>query len=370
MATLSSLLTSKSLLTEGTKETNLEAGRVWGYTATNHSETPPCAKFFGCQISGDDTWVGEVEVEIWGAGGRSNGCSCCCGGGVGGNPGAYMKFNMPMTRNGFIYIMGMRACNSGAHCHCGGQGNATCVQLCSGCIASTCTYACACACVQAGLGGRNQCMNGGSVMCCLGATGACITPNVDYQGNAVGDGCGMVCNVGNANNWPTEANLPGGCYCDYYAGGAGSKNSISGVICCNSDITRAARTFYGHCNPAEWNYHRQMISTAPMRYSTCGGEMILGFNHTDGSTVGPSSFSNMDMAVQGMSRSPTSGMRSMACWASIRNCTCYEETGCVPYWPVAQPAPMNPPCSGVRTHGYTGGHGAVRIKYLGAVTVY
>ena len=46
---------------------------------------------------------------------------------------------------------------------------------------------------------------GGSVMCCLGSSGACITPNVDYEGNAVSDGCGMVCNVGNANNWPTVA---------------------------------------------------------------------------------------------------------------------------------------------------------------------
>ena len=73
MATLSSLLSSKSLLTDGTEETNLEGGRVWGY-----SPQPTTVRLlreaeqssYGCQISGDDTaWVGEVEVEMWGAGG-------------------------------------------------------------------------------------------------------------------------------------------------------------------------------------------------------------------------------------------------------------------------------------------------------------
>ena len=370
MATLSSLLSSKSILTASSVETNLEAGRVWGYSPQNHNETPPCMKFYGCQITNDASFVGTVEVEVWGPGGRSNGCSCCCGGGVGGNPGAYMSFKIPMTKKGFIYMMGGRSCSSGAHCHCGGQGNAVCLQICSGCVDSTCTYACACACVQSGLGGRNQCINGGSMMCCLGSTGACITPNVDYLGNAVGDGCGMVCNVGNSNNWPSAANLPYACYCDYATGSASSKASITGVKCCNSDITRAAKTFYGHCNPAEWNYHRQIISTAPMRYSTCGAEMVLGFSHTDGTTQNPSSFTNMDAAVQGITRSPTSGHRSMACWASIRSCGCYEETGCTPFWPIAMPAPFEFPCSGVRTHGYTGGHGAMRIKYLGEISVY
>ena len=36
MATLNPLLSPKSLLTEGAKETNLEFGRVWGFTSITH----------------------------------------------------------------------------------------------------------------------------------------------------------------------------------------------------------------------------------------------------------------------------------------------------------------------------------------------
>ena len=364
MATLSSLLSSKSLLTDGTEETNLEGGRLWGYSPQNHSEfSGGGAKFYGCQISNDNAWVGEVEVEMWGAGGRGNSCSCCCASGPGGNPGSYIRFKTIMTRSGFICTTGMRACQSGAHCQCGGQGSATCAIGCAGCILNTCVYTCSCACAQAGLGGRSMCISGGaSMMCCLGTNGACITPNVDYEGNAVSDGCGMVCNVGNANNWPTVASLP---VANYTNGG-----NISSVVCCNSDINRVACIFYGHCNQCCWNCHRQIIHTAPMRYSTCGGEMQLNHGWSDNMTYQGSPFGQMDAAVQGMSRSPTAGLRPSFCWQGSKMCTCYEWTGCTPFWPIAQSAPSDFACSGVRTHGFTGGHGAIRIKYLGNITVY
>ena len=38
MATLGSLLSTRSQLTEGAVETNMMKGRIWGYTPQNHSE--------------------------------------------------------------------------------------------------------------------------------------------------------------------------------------------------------------------------------------------------------------------------------------------------------------------------------------------
>lgn len=365
MATLKSLLSTKAVITAGgSAETNLEFGRFWAHSPQNHSEfSGGGARFFGCQVTSDAQRVFEVEVEIWGAGGRGNGCSCCCTAGVGGNPGAYMKFKTPMTRSGSICTTGMRACQSGAHCMCAGQGSSSCVRVCPGSV-SACTYACTCICVQAGLGGRNMCIDGGtSIMCCLGSNGACITPGYDLDGNVVSAGCGIVCNVGNANNWPTEANLPFACYNI-------ADSTLSSVTCHNSDITRVARTFYGHCNVCCWPCHRQIIHTAPYRYSTCGGEMQINHGFNDGTSHGGSPFSAMDAAVHGMSRSPTAGQRSTFCWTGVKQCTCYEWTGCTPFWPIAQPAPMDFACPGVRTHGYTGGHGAIRIKFLGNIDVY
>ena len=363
MATLSSLLSSRSILSEQGEETNLEQGRIWGYSPQNHSNFQDSAKWFGCQVTASDSEVFTIQVEMWGAGGRGNACLCCCGSGVGGNPGAYIRFNTPMTRYGYICITGMRACQSGSNCMCGGAGDSTCARICPGCVAGVNTYTCTCACAQAGCGGRSMCMNGGAIMCCLGQNGACITPNVSYDGSAVGNGCGMVCNIGSGNNWPTADTLSKA----YYSDPSGSQ--MGTPVCCNTDPNRVACMFFGHCNPCCWNHHRQIIHTAPMRYSTCGGEMMLGHTYADYLSYHGTAFGNMDAAVHGLSRSPTRGARTTSCWSGYKMCECYENTGCLPYWPVTQPAPATMTCSGVRTHGFTGGHGAIRIRYTGTISV-
>ena len=362
MATLRSLLSSKSVITEGAKETNLEYGRVWGFTPNNYSEYPHCAKWYGCQVTCDRTTPVELEIELWGAGGRGNACSCCCGGGVGGNPGAYIRFTTPMAANGWIFIYGGRQCNSGGNCMCGGQSGSACIYICPGSTcadgAITCQYGCMCACAQPGYGGRTICINDGSMMCCLGSNGACITPNVDYEGNAVGNGCGMVCNLGSGNNWPTADGLA-----KSYIGG--DTAFISNTACCWGQADRVACMYYGHCNPCCWNCHRQIIHSPPMLYSTCGAEMQLNHGWQDMYTYAGSAFGNMDHATQGLDRGPTWGGRPTSCWSGNKMCECYEWTGCSPWWRPAMPAPATFPCNSVRTHGWSGGGSIVRIKYKG-----
>ena len=360
MATLKSLLSSRSLLTGSFTETNLEFGRIWAFTPQNYEEYPHCAKWYGCQISNDLNTPFNIEVEMWGPGGRGNACLCCCGGGVGGNPGAYMRFTTPMTACGYIYIMGGRACQSGGNCMCGGLGSATCVRVCPGCITGQCTYTCSCACSTSGYGGRSLCINGGSMMCCLGSNGACITPGFDLDGNAVGAGCGIVCNLGSGNNWPTSSGLAKNCY--------NNVGTFSNVVCCDGTVDTVACHYYGHCNPCCWVCHRQIIHTPPMLYSTCGGEMQILNSYQDMYTYAGSPFGNMDHAQQGLSRSPTWGGRPTTCWSGNKMCECYEWTGCTPYWRPGMPAPSTFACSSVRTHGFTAGHGFVRIKYKGAIT--
>ena len=144
---------------------------------------------------------------------------------------------------------------------------------------------------------------------------------------------------------------------------------LSSVICCNTDVNRVACMFYGHCNPCCWNYHKQFISTPPNRFSTCGGTMMVGHNYADGYSHMGSPVMNMDAAVHGMTRSPTRGSRPAGCWAGTKTCECYEWTGCAPFWPATIPSPSTFACSSVRTHGFTPGHGVIRIKYLSSIGV-
>ena len=191
------------------------------------------------------------------------------------------------------------------------------------------------------------------IICC-----ACITPNVDYEGNAVGNGCGMVCNLGSGNNWPTADGLA-----KSYVGG--DTAFISNITCCWGQADRVACMYYGHCNPCCWNCHRQIIHSPPMLYSTCGAEMQLNHGWQDMYTYAGSAFGNMDHATQGLDRGPTWGGRPTSCWSGNKMCECYEWTGCSPWWRPAMPAPATFPCNSVRTHGWSGGGSIVRIKYKG-----
>jgi hypothetical protein len=87
MASLKSLLGTKSDAFVSVEESNLEKGRIYVYTpGTNYSRHIWCGFCFHPEVSGT------AVVEIWGAGG-SGAEMCCCGFGLPGNAGAYVKKN-------------------------------------------------------------------------------------------------------------------------------------------------------------------------------------------------------------------------------------------------------------------------------------
>ena len=88
-----------------------------------------------------------------------------------------------------------------------------------------------------------------------------ITGSRGTGGNAVGAGCGIVCNLGTGNNWPGETTLA-----KAYIGGAGT-SYFTNVVCCPGDVNRIACMYVGHCNVCCWNCHRQVIHTPPMLYA-------------------------------------------------------------------------------------------------------
>jgi len=367
MAKLSTLLGAKEAIAGDVTETNLESGRIWGYDPANFGEFATGGRWFGCQLTDNDQKVATVEVEAWGPGGRGSACLCCCGGGVGGNPGAYIKFTAKTTRFGWMCFTGMRSCNSGGNCMCGGCGTSTCIQICPRCTSGTCSdFGCACVCVQPGESGSSFCHNGGSMMCCLGQIGFCITPGFSPWAGAgsVSTGCGYVCNMGNGSG-PTlnfaasDHGLPHAYYSD-----ASGKGAVSGVTCCDPGLDRVACIFYGHCNSCCWQCFTQFLKSNVNRYSTDGAELRLGHRFGNSVSYYGDAMHTAMMVQQGLTRSP-GHFPWTACWGPMGLCQCYEWSGCIPWMAPTLPAPASFACSGVRTHGYTGGFGVVRIKYYG-----
>ena len=96
------------------------------------------------------------------------------------------------------------------------------------------------------------------------------------------------------------------------------------------------------------------------------GAMITFTTETDNpysnwSGMGIHQFS---LAMNAASRNPSRGVYHGSCWMGNRACQCYEDQGCSHLVPYGTGGPGTNPCSGVRDHGYRGGDGAVRIKFI------
>lgn len=140
-------------------EENLEKGEVWFYTGGTSSANLWCGFCWFAPAAGT------AVIEAWGAGGPGS-RMCCCGWGLPGNSGAYVKKKISVAQGCYI-------------CGCAGNppcSSALCFQGCgdptmltwygnngnSGCI-----------CAEGGKGGVSFCSTGTAMWCCFAANGFC-----------------------------------------------------------------------------------------------------------------------------------------------------------------------------------------------------
>lgn len=322
MASLKQLLGSKNLEIE---ENNLEKGKIFSYTLGGSCHNMCCGPRF-CAPSD-----GTVVLEIWGAGG-SGPKMCCCGGGFGGNSGAYARKTFSLETGAMICgWLGQACANNNADFK--GCSEGTCVIFNMDCCGA-CNSGWGCMCAEGGRGGQSTCSHLCPIFCCLAQC---------YCATTRGDGCGTLCNVcKDGSGWWGQA----------YGGDINAPSRIS-CLTLNSNSP---------CDICHWQHH---LATAPYTFSqgggtgTTGSELDNSFSRSAGSV--------MYQAVQGLNglnRSPGSGMWQAACWASTRSCGCYETQACVYLYPYGMGAPAGVPCNAQRDSGYRGGPGSMRVKFI------
>ena len=203
MASLKSLLGTKQDAFVSVAESNLEKGRIFTYhNGANYSR-------IWCGFCFHPNTSGTAVVEAWGAGG-SGAEMCCCGFGLPGNSGAYVKKTVVMSVGDYICgCTGISCGNSDSLCF-RGCSEPTMVRFCIG-GAETCV------CAEGGKGGVTYCSTNSSFYCCYRANGFCVTKTDNNQ-------CGIICNMCNGSwiacAYGGEINKPGfnscvsafGCY--------------------------------------------------------------------------------------------------------------------------------------------------------------
>lgn len=402
MALLTQLLGNRELAWED----QLEKGRVWLYGDGNQF-TPMCNGF---------CWkppgYGKVIIELWGPGG-SSGKGCCCGGGLPGNPGAYVRKCICVCPSNYICSsqgsVG-RACG-GANADFTRGDDQESVQVCwTGCapnalfqgglntrvsynswkgnnpwgvgngetlgnipsvdtngrnwsprgsnaVATVCCAAgasCGCLCAQSGQAGTFYCSNASRT------TFWCFWAN-RYCGQTIGGGdspgdfpnyvCGIICNAGSeCGNWQMR-----GIRCGF----GGDMN------CCGTFSCLRMLDCVRNNNNCRWMYHH---NTPAMQYTTEGGVVTYVTDHdTPASPYSGGAAFSMNNAYTSLSRQPSHGVHK-SCWNGGRSCGCYESFGCVTWSPAGNGGYPSQSCGDVRDHGGRGGNGTVRIRYVPDVT--
>lgn len=316
MASLSTLLSER--LSPFSQETNLEQGQLFVFHPAVQNSSFRCCFCWTAPASGT------AIIEIWGASG-SGGRMCCCGTGIPGNPGAYSKRTVSVNSGSHVTgDIGM-SCGNSSLCW-RGCSQSTCVTVCH-------SGGCNCMCAQGGNGGWAFCADGGSISCCLTANyGMCFT--------RLNSGCFIVCN------------LP-------YMGVAygGDVNCCGGISC----------TSFFHCNPCCHCSFYDHVAVSPGIFGTDGAVLTIGREvSTDYQNGTGAGVHQLIGALAATGRSPVLGHPNTSCWAGSNACGCYESWGCVPMLPYGVPGPTSYACQSVRDNGARGGHGAVRIKFIGS----
>jgi hypothetical protein len=318
MTTLSTLLGER--LSPLAQETNLEKGEISVFHPGTELGT------FRCNFCWTAPGNGIAVVEIWGASG-SGGKMCCCGIGVPGNPGGYSKRTVNVCSGSHVCgIVGLSCGNADQLCW-RGCSQSTCITICG-------QGTCNCLCAEGGTGGISHCQTGTSMSCCLMANYSLCSTQLDNAG------CHIVCNriqLGRAFG--------------------GDINRCGGWSC----------TSFYHCNPECHCSMQDHVAVAPGIFATNGAVLTINREVSTGSA--PNNGDGLYQllgALNNAGRSPVIGGHQAACWAGSVGCGCYETWGCVPMLPYGVPGTSGYACSSVRDHGYRGGHGAVRIKFIGS----
>jgi hypothetical protein len=322
MANLSTILSNRipqTIINEFTpREENISNGVITVFQSGNSSGPFPNGV---CWIAPAN---GTATIEIWGAGGSGAG-GCCCYGGIPGNPGAYSKRQVTVATNDNICGSTGHSCGNAGTIGFRGCSTATCIRIC------TVAGGCVCMCAQGGAGGCNICNPSNQMYCCFRAQGYCFTN--------IGSGCGIICNsVGRV----AEAY-------------GGTTNCTGCMSCMTFNVCQTANS----PNLAHIAYPSGMFSTQGGWITFQTGEC---WSDTNWSSLMPYS-----QALQGMN-AKSMGYNigaQMACWASDTQCGCYQQTGCVPYVPYGMPGMSGPVRSGQQGRGQRGGHGALKITFVG-----
>lgn len=340
MPSLRTLLSDKARNAIGnesasTYQTMLEKGQIYFYSPGGQIRSGAEVQEF-CWIS---EGTGNAVIEMWGASG-SGAKGACCGTGVPGNPGAYVRKTIEVFPGSFVCgFVGMSCGNADTSCFRGcSEFSALCWCSCTGCAS--------CMCAMGGRGGFFCCHTSGSPYCCWGALGVCVSQPT--AGITMSANCGTVCNYcNNAGNPPDWIALAYG----------GDVNCCGGFSC----MTFTSTAHNAHCNKI---YH---VRTAAGIFSEDGA--VLTFNgegDAQNKRDAGSSIMQQLYALNATARSPSFGQQLSSCWTGSRICGCYNSFGCTVNLPYGVPGVGASLCANFCDPGIRGGHGAVRIQFLGS----
>ena len=319
MASLKGLLTVRN--PAEMVEDNLETGYIYSWTpGTNYTN-------FCNGVCWTAKANGTAIIEIWGAGG-SGARMCCCGDGLPGNAGAYVKKTITVETGDTLTGSTGMACQAHPLCH---SGCSDPTQVCW----VTANNGNGCMCARGGYGGKTMCTTGSSLYCCFRAQGFCTV-------RCNNDNCGMVCNWCDGA-WPAE--------------GYGGDVNCCGQLSCSS--------FFGCCPHCKCRFQQHVATPAGLFAEN--GALITFQKESDGTPMSQWSGNQLFQfyaALNLATKSPYQGNPLSYCWRSDRSCGCYESQGYANYLPVGTGGIGPNPCPEVRDHGIRGGFGGVRIKFI------
>ena len=321
MASLKGLLTVRN--PAEMVEDNLETGYIYSWTpGTNWTN-------FCNGVCWTAKANGTAIIEIWGAGG-SGARMCCCGDGLPGNAGAYVKKTITVETGDTLTGSTGMACQAHPLCH---SGCSDPTQVCW----VTQNNGNGCMCARGGYGGKTMCTTGSSLYCCFRAQGFCVT-------KCNNNNCGMVCNWCDGA-WPAE--------------GYGGDVNCCGQLSCTS--------YFGCCPHCKCQFQQHVATPAGLFAEN--GALITFQKESDGTPMSQWSGNQLFQfyaALNLATKSPYQGNPLSYCWRSDRSCGCYSSQGYANYLPVGTGGIGPNPCPEVRDHGIRGGFGGVRIKFVPA----